>query len=113
MDIKQYYRKLREVESALREPYELVVSVETPDGGKAGIMTEVGKPIAAKMIVEGCAVLANSQQKEKYCQQQAVARKAAQQAELARRLQIAVISNPDLTVSGADGTDNLPTNGRS
>lgn len=36
MDVRQYYRKIREVEADLRETYPLVISLETSDGGKAG-----------------------------------------------------------------------------
>ena len=34
MDLKQYFRKIRQVEAGLIETFPLVVSLETPDGGK-------------------------------------------------------------------------------
>lgn len=102
MDVKQYYRKLREIESTINEAYPLVVSMETSDGGKAGILSEVPRAIAAKMIVEGRATLAGPLDKETYRQQQVEARKAARKAELARRVQVAIISDPDLEPVTAD-----------
>jgi hypothetical protein len=111
VDVKQYYRKLREVEGTLNEPYALVVSMETSDGGKAGVVSEVRRAIAAKMIVEGSAVLADSQQREMYRQHQIAARKAAHKAELGRRVQVAIISDPDLDNGAIDRDNKIPTTG--
>ena len=99
MDVKQYYRKINEVEAGLTDKYPVVVSVETPDGGKAGVISEVSRPIAAKLIVEGRAVLATAAEKAQYIEQQAAAKKAAEKAELARRLQVAIITDTDLKTS--------------
>jgi XTP/dITP diphosphohydrolase len=52
MDLKVYYQKLRQVEAELTQPHVVVVSCETPDGGRAGVLSEVPRTIAAKMIVE-------------------------------------------------------------
>ncbi len=111
MDVKQYYRKLREIEATINEQYPLVVSVETSDGGKAGVISEVPRAVAAKMVVEGSAALANPQQKEAYQQQQIAARKAARKAELARRVQVAIISDPELDNPPSDGGNKSPISG--
>lgn len=111
MDVKQYYRKLREIEATINEQYPLVVSVETSDGGKAGVISEVPRAVAAKMVVEGSAALANSQQKEIYQQEQIAARKAARKAELARRVQVAIISDPELDNSAPGGGSKSPISG--
>ena len=100
MDVKQYYRKVSEAQSGIHEQYPLMVSLETADGGKAGVMCEVTRDIAAKMIVEGRAVMANEEQKEQYRERQAAAKKSVESAELARRLQVAIISEADLHVAG-------------
>lgn len=96
MDLKQYFRKVREVEGALSEPYPIVVSLETSDGGKPGILSEVSRLVAAKMIIEGRALLATDVEKELYRDQQAAAKMNAEKAELARRVQVAIISESDL-----------------
>lgn len=95
MDVKQYYRKIREVEGALLDTYPVVVSLETSDGGKPGVISEVSRPAAAKLIVEGRAVLATDAEKREYLQQQIRAKNVAAKAELARRLQVAIIADPD------------------
>jgi len=89
VDVKQYYRKIREVEAGLNEPYLLVVSQETSDGGKAGLVSEVSRAGAAKMIVEGRAALANPMETSVYRERQTAAKEAARKAELARRVQVA------------------------
>lgn len=100
MDVKQYYRKVREAEIGIQEEYPLMVSLETTDGGKAGIVSEVSREIAAKMIVEGRAVLATAEERELYRERQAVARKKTEAAELARRVQVAFVTEADLHASG-------------
>ena len=101
MDLKQYFRKLRETEDSLTEPYLVIVSLETSDGGKAGSMCEVPRTVAAKMIVERRATLASIEQKELFFQQQEAAKKAAEKAELARRVQVAIIADSDLQATTA------------
>ncbi|MBV9406489.1 MAG: hypothetical protein JO211_14190 [Acidobacteriaceae bacterium] len=95
MDVKQYYRKMREIENTLTEKDVLVMSLETPDGGKAGVLSEVSREVAAKLMVEGRAVLATAEEKQAYVDDQANARKLAHKAELARRLQVAIIADSD------------------
>jgi hypothetical protein len=52
MDIRHYYEKLREVENGLPEGNVLIVSLDTPDGGRAGVTSELDRKLAAKLIVE-------------------------------------------------------------
>lgn len=111
MDVKQYYRKLREVEANLSDPYVLVKSLETPDGGRAGVLSEVTRQIAAKMIVEGRAVTADEEDRKTYLAQQGAAKKAAQKAELARRVQVAIITDPDLEAA-SEKRNNDPAGSR-
>jgi len=96
MDLKQYFRKIRQIEATLSEAFPLVVSLETADGGKPGLVTEISREQAAKMIVEGRAALASEEEKEFYRVRQAYARDAAEQSELARHVQIAIVSDRDL-----------------
>ena len=51
MDVKQYFRRLREIEESFVDQYPVVISLETPDGGKAGLPAELSRPVAAKMIL--------------------------------------------------------------
>jgi hypothetical protein len=110
VDVRQYYRKVREAESSIQEQYPLMVSLETTDGGKAGMVSEVSREIAAKMIVEGRALPATQEEQDLYRERQAAARKKAESAELARRVQVAIISESDLHASGM--SKKPPSSGR-
>jgi hypothetical protein len=102
MDVKQYYRKIAETEAGLKDNFAIVVSIETSDGGRSGVLSEVSRHTAARLIVEGRALVANEEQKQQYFEQQAAIRKAAAKAELSRRLQVAIIADPDLKAPAVD-----------
>ena len=51
MDVKQYFRRVRDIEQSFIDRYPVVISLETPDGGKAGLIAEMSREVAAKMIV--------------------------------------------------------------
>jgi hypothetical protein len=57
MDLRAFYQRIRQVESEIREPFVQVVSKATPDGGKAGVKTDVSRRVAARLLVEGKAEL--------------------------------------------------------
>lgn len=57
MDLRAFYQRIRQLESEIREPFVRVVSKSTPDGGKAGIKTDVSRRVAARLVVEGKAEL--------------------------------------------------------
>lgn len=59
MDLKVYYRKIREIEAGLPEGDVVVASLETSDGGRAGVCNEVSRTLAARLLVEGKARLAS------------------------------------------------------
>jgi hypothetical protein len=79
----------------LTDEFPLMKSLASPDGGKPGTFSEVSREAAAKMLVEGRAVLATEDEKKAYLEQQAARKKAAERAELARRVQVAIISEPE------------------
>jgi len=64
MDLRVYFQKIRDVEAKIPGPYTTVVSVATPDGGRAGVLTDVPRRVAAKMVVDGTAKLASDGRKE-------------------------------------------------
>ena len=63
MDLRGYYQKIKEVESKIADAFAVIVSLESPDGGKAGAQTEVTRSLAARMIVNGLARLATAAEK--------------------------------------------------
>ena len=96
MDLRAYYRKLREIEGTLAEPFVVVVSVETPDGGHPGVMTETERGAAARLLVDGKARLATATESESYYAESAGARRVAEQLAQASRVQFAVISDTEM-----------------
>jgi hypothetical protein len=93
VDLKKYFRKIREIEATISTPHTFVTSLETSDGGKGGIVTEVTREIAAKMIAEGRALLATEEERETFVAEQETGRIAAEKAEAARRLHVTIISD--------------------
>jgi hypothetical protein len=96
MDLRMYYQKVRDAEATIPEPYVLVVSHETGDGGKGGVPTEVTRKVAAKMLVDGGASLASSEQLRVFLEKQTAALRAAQEAAAAARVEITVVTSEDL-----------------
>ena len=68
MEVKTYYRKLREIEATLPDEV-ILVSKETAEGGRAGRFTEAPRAVAARLIVEGVAEQAREADAERYREQ--------------------------------------------
>lgn len=96
MDLRLFFQKLRKLEQEILDPHVVVVSHETPDGGRAGQLAEVSRDNAARLILEGHAHLATEGESAEF---RAAARKAleeAQQRAMADKVQVNVISDADL-----------------
>ena len=96
MDLKAFYQKIRETESSIVEEVTVTVSLSTPDGGRAGVLAEVPRSIAARTIVEGKAQLATDEQAAAYRLGIAAARKAAEDKLAAGQARYSVIAETDL-----------------
>jgi len=96
MDLRAYYQKIREAEAAIADVFAIVVSLETPDGGKAGIVNEVSRGTAAKMLVDGIARLAKPEEATDFQAQQAEAVRLAEQQTLTRQVQLSVVPTSEL-----------------
>ena len=62
MDLRAYYRKLRGIEAELREDFVVIISRETPDGGRAGVRSDVPRALAARLMVDEKADLATPEE---------------------------------------------------
>ncbi|SRR5579872_1403168 len=91
MNLKAYYQSIREVERSLVEPSAVVVSHATPDGGKVGVLVEVPSHVAAKMIAEGRAHLASSDEARDFRQKTQEAKRAADEEAMANRMQVTIV----------------------
>jgi hypothetical protein len=62
MDLLGYYENIRRIEAMIEVVFAVVTSRATPDGGRAGVKTELPRAVAARLIAEGKADLANPEE---------------------------------------------------
>jgi hypothetical protein len=96
MDLRSYYKKVREVDAELIGEHLVVVSLETSEGGKAGVRTEVPRSVAARLIAEQRARVATDEETLAFYEAHREAREAHQQEEAAKRVQVMVIPANEL-----------------
>lgn len=99
MNLKAYYQKIREVERTLVEPYTVLVSHATPDGGRDGVFIEVPSQLAAKMIADGKGHLAATDEARAFRQKTADAKRAADDEALASKMQVTIVPTAELRKS--------------
>lgn len=95
MDLRNFYRRMRQIEADISEPFVVVVSEETADGGRAGVESQVPRELAARLICEGRARLATPDETRMFHDRIAAARREAEQARAAERLQLSVVPRED------------------
>lgn len=95
MDLRAYYRKVREAEAGLAGEHIVMVSLETEEGGKSGIRTEVPRSIAARLIAEGRSRVASEEEAERFHEANREAKARHEQEETARRVQVMVIPSQE------------------
>ena len=66
MDLRAFYNAIRKIAAEIVEDAAVIISRETPDGGRAGTRTEVPRKLAARMIAEGKADLATPEEAAKF-----------------------------------------------
>lgn len=96
MELRQYYQKIRAMEANIFDPFVVVISLETPDGGVEGTPTEVSRLDAAKLVVDGRVRLATAEETTKYFQEMEERRKQVQALADISRIQLSVLSDADL-----------------
>ena len=97
MDLKLYYQKMREAKARITDEFPVMMSQETDDGGKPGILTEVTREIAARMLVEGTARVAGAAEAVAFRERQEEALRAVEQAIAATKVQLTVVPTNELT----------------
>src|SRR5690349_14046631 len=95
MDLRVFYQKLKRAEQEIADAHVVVISDETPDGGKAGQKTEVSRVVAARLLVEWRAHLASPEEAASFRSAAEQARLTAEQRALAQKIQINVVSEAD------------------
>jgi len=97
MDLRAYYQRVRSIEESLSDDSVVVVSKETPDGGKAGVCSEVPRKIAARMVANGWAEIAPSERAAEFRHQVMDAKQAADALAEASRMQLTVVPTRELS----------------
>ena len=91
MDLRAYYKNVRAIESTLPSPFAVVASLETADGGKPGVFSEVSTLTAAKQIAEGRARAATPKEVTEFHSQNERKKVAAERALALTRMQFVVL----------------------
>lgn len=91
MDVRAYYRKIREAEATIAGEHVVTVSLATPEGGKAGVRTEVPREVAAKLIAEDRARLATDEESREFRSEIRAAKARHDEEETARKMQVMVV----------------------
>lgn len=102
MDLKEYYRKLREMAAGIVEKDLYVVSLPTSDGGKAGVLTQVPALVGCELVIKGRARLAEKSEIEAFEEREEEARAEIAKREFASRVQVQVVA-PTLERPGRKG----------
>ena len=66
MNLRDFYANVRNTIATLDDPFVVLVSKVTQDGGKAGVMTLAKREIAARLIVQDRARLATEEETTTY-----------------------------------------------
>ncbi len=96
MDLRAYYRQVRDAEATLTGEHQVMISLATPEGGIAGVRTETPRTIAAKLIAEGRARVATEDEAAEFHQRNKDARLRHEREESAKRVQVMVIPSAEL-----------------
>lgn len=96
MDLKAYYRRIREAEAAIEDEFPVVKSLPTEAGGRAGRLTETPRSVAARMLVNGVAELASDEEKQAFRKAAKQAQERAEESRRAAQIQFNVVSESDL-----------------
>jgi len=66
MDVRIYFQKVRQIEATILTPHTVVMSLETPDGGRPGVKTEVTRTTAARLVAENKARLTTEEESNEF-----------------------------------------------
>src|SRR5213594_2823387 len=107
MDLRAYYRKLREIEKGLSGDFVVVKSLASADGGVAGRLTEVAKGVAAKMVTDGVAELAGGDETDAFRKQLAEEHQREEQKRASAQIHFTVLTDSDLRALQRSGGGQL------
>ncbi|HEY3439866.1 MAG TPA: hypothetical protein VGK29_03910 [Paludibaculum sp.] len=103
MDLRGYYLKLQEMESGIAAQDVYIVSLATPDGGVAGVLTQAPRRVACQLVVEGKARMATKAEAAAFESEERVRREALAEEEYNRRIHVHVVTGADPGKRGKKG----------
>jgi DNA-binding transcriptional regulator YbjK len=95
MNLKDYYREIDAVLATIESSFVRVVSLQTPNGGRAGVVSEVNRATAAKMIVEQSARLMTPEELAELTARQIEEQKRKELAELQDRMRVTLLADAE------------------
>ena len=96
MNMRQFYQKIKEVEGSILTAELVIVSNDTPDGGKAGVKSEVKRSVASRMIAEGHARIATEEETQTFRRETEEGFQRGQEAIHSAKVQLAVLSDAEM-----------------
>ncbi len=96
MDMRIYYTKIHNIEQSLPDDWTIVISLETTEGGKPGVVSEVTRRTAAKLIVDGRARAATEDEAKAFRESLIEAKRVKDEAAAASRIQVTLVPTADL-----------------
>lgn len=96
MNLKDYYREIAAQEAAIQEPFVLVISLATSNGGRAGIPSEVNRATAAKLVVDKQARLATPEEVTKLREEREEEKRQRDIAALQERVRMTRLAEDEL-----------------
>lgn len=101
MESREFFRRARKLAAEIAEPFVVVASKETTDGGRAGVLSLVAKDIAARLILRDRARLATDDEALQYYEVDEQRRRAFEAEQMRHRIHVALANNftTDLVVS--------------
>lgn len=95
MDIRLYFETLAQVKATLPEGTVVIVSEATPEGGKAGVVSEVNRDTAAQLIAERKARKADAGEEKEFHLATERARASAEERRLSERVHVTLVPESD------------------
>lgn len=96
MNLRKHYEQIKAIRETISEPFVYVTSLETPNGGKPGCVSQVEADVAARMIVEGQARTATEDEILEYETECQKGRANAREEQLRHRLRITLVNEPEI-----------------
>lgn len=96
MNLKDYYREITAQEAAIEEQFVLVISLKTPNGGRAEVASEVNRATAAKLIVDRQARLASPEEVKKLRDEREAKQRREDLASLQERVRMTRLAEDEL-----------------